>query len=82
MATGWGWRASVFLDDKYCLVINPVFLSSLEQIVVFPQVNCPLSELRRKVPGTVLISTNLQAQRQELHHPAFIDIQNNGLSGA
>jgi hypothetical protein len=39
MAAGWPGDAgavSVLLDDKYCLVINLVFFSSLEQIVVFP----------------------------------------------
>ena len=29
------WAVSVFLDDKYCLVINLVFFCSFEQIVVF-----------------------------------------------
>ena len=31
-----GSKASVFLDDKHCLVIDLVALSSLEQIIVFP----------------------------------------------
>ena len=37
------WRSgnvravSVFLDDKYCLVVNLVSFSSLEQTIVFPR---------------------------------------------